>query len=139
MSELQSLLKQYTASSRTSLLSTARKSAAEALLSLRALKEGSEKELLSAVVASALGADGALSDEELDFMSELFSAEFTREHLSRLTERCKSEGMRAATDRVVDSLDKKGKRALCTLCLCILASDHKVTGAENAFLLRLME
>ena len=115
MSELQALFTQYTASSRTSLLSTARKSAAEALLSLRALKEGSEKELLSAVVAAALGADGALSDEELDFMSELFSAEFTREHLSRLTERFKGEAMRAATDRVVDSLDKRGKRALCTI------------------------
>ena len=139
MSELKALFAQYTASSRSSLLATARKSAAEALLSLRRLKEGSENELLSAVVAAALGADGALSDAELDFMSELFSREFTREHLSRLSERFKNEKMRAATDRVADSLDKTGKRALCTLCLCIMASDHTLSVTENAYLLRLME
>ena len=139
MSKLHALFAEYTASSRASLLSIARKSAAEALLALRTLKEGGENELLSAVIAAALGADGELSDAELDFMSELFSKEFSREHLSCLAERFKNEKMRAATDHVVDSLDKKGKRALCTLCLCIMASDREVTDTENAYLLRLME
>ena len=139
MSELNALLKQYTALSRASLLATARRSMAEALPALRRLKEGGENELLSAVIAAALGADGELSDAELDFISELFSNEFSRLQLSRLAERFGSEKMQRVTDRVVDSLDKKGKRALCTLCLCIMASDREVTDTENAYLLRLME
>ena len=139
MANLGETLKQYTVLSRTDLLAKARRTAAEALLHLRKIKEGSENELLSAIIASAIGADGALSDEELGFVEELFSASLSRDKLSSLAARFEDEKMRSAIDHMVDSLDKEGKRAICTLCLCILASDKTLLPEENAFLIRLMQ
>ena len=139
MSELKSIFDKYTTLSHTALLATASRSMKTALSHLRRIKPGNENELLSAIVAAALGADGRLSEEEIDFMGELFSSTLTKEKLSALTERFETEKMRAATDRVVDSMDKDGKRAICTLCLCILASDKAIAPEENAFLLRLIQ
>ena len=72
-------------------------------------------------------------------MTELFSSHLSREKLLKLTARFESEKMRAMADRVVDSMDKEGKRAICTLCLCILAADRTLSPKENDFLVRLME
>ena len=137
MSDLKKTLEQYTALSRTALLKTASKNANTALSHLRRIKPGGEHELLSAVIATALGADGMLSDEEIDFMGELFSD--SEEKLSALTARFESESMRDVIDRMIDGMEKEGKRAICTLCLCILASDRRISPEENAFLLRLMQ
>lgn len=138
MSELKSTFEKYTTLSRTALLATASRSMATALSHLRHIKAGNENELLSAIVAAALGADGTLSEKEIDFMGELFSSTLTKEKLSALTARFENEKMRTAIDRMVDSMDKEGKRAICTLCLCILASDKTLLPEENAFLLRLI-
>ena len=138
MSELRSTFEKYTTLSRSALLATASRSMAIALSHLGRIKKGNENELLSAIVAAALGADGTLSEEEIDFMGELFSSSLSRERLSALTLRFENEKMRAATDRMVDSMDKEGKRAICTLCLCILASDKALAPEENSFLLRLI-
>ena len=138
MADFKETLKQYTALSRTDLLAKARRTAAEALLHLRKIKEGSENELLSAIIATALGADGTLSEGEIAFVSELFSLS-SAERLESLTSRFENEKMRAAIDRTVDSLDAGGKRAVCTLCLCILASDTELETEENEFLIRLLQ
>ena len=138
MANLGETLKQYTALSRTDLLAKARRTAAEALSHLRRIKEGSENELLSAIIATALGADGTLSEGEIAFVGELFSLS-SAGRLESLTARFENEKMRAAIDRTVDSLDVDGKRAVCTLCLCILASDTELETEENEFLIRLLQ
>ena len=46
----------------------------------------------------------------------------------------------ACTDSLKAKFEgKDGKRAICTLCLCILASDKAIAPEENAFLLRLIQ
>ena len=65
--------------------------------------------------------------------------EENEEELAALTARFENEKMRAVIDRMIDGMDKEGKRAICTLCLCILASDKTLTPKENTFLLRLMQ
>lgn len=139
MSNLKEIFEEYTTLSRASLLAKASRNMTTALTHLRRVKEGNENELLSAIIASAIGADGALSDEELGFVEELFSASLSRDKLSSLAARFEDEKMRSAIDHMVDSLDKEGKRAICTLCLCILASDKTLLPEENAFLIRLMQ
>ncbi|MBE6568540.1 MAG: hypothetical protein E7657_07785 [Ruminococcaceae bacterium] len=139
MSNLKEIFEEYTALSRASLLAKASRNMTTALTHLRRVKQGNENELLSAIIASAIGADGALSDEELRFVEELFSASLSRDKLSSLAARFEDEKMRSAIDHMVDSLDKEGKRAICTLCLCILASDKTLLPEENAFLIRLMQ
>lgn len=139
MATLKETFEQYTELSRATLLSKAGRSMTTALDHLRRIKEGNENELLSAIIASALGADGAISKEETDFLEELFLTSLSEKKLSSLSARFESEKMRAAVDHMVDSLDKDGKRAICTLCLCILASDRKLLPEENAFLIRLMQ
>lgn len=138
MANLGETLKRYTVLSRTDLLAKARRNAAQALSHLRRIKEGSENELLSAIIATALGADGTLSEGEIAFVGELFSLS-SAERLESLTARFENEKMRAAIDRTVDSLDADGKRAVCTLCLCILASDTELETEENEFLIRLLQ
>ena len=135
VSDLKEIFEKYTSLSRTALLTTASRSMAASLSHLGRMKAGSENELLSAIVATALGADGEPSDEEMGFMEELFSE--SREKLSALTARFENKKMRLAIDRLVDSLPEEGKRAVLTLCLCILASDKSLSPEENAFLLRL--
>ena len=137
MSDLKKTFEQYTALPRAALLKTAGKNANIALTHLKKVKAGSEHELLSAVIATALGADGQLSEGEMDFIGELFSE--PKEKLSVLTSRFESEKMRDVIDRMIDGMKTEGKRAICTLCLCILASDHRISPEENAFLLRLMQ
>lgn len=139
MSNLKEIFEEYTTLSRASLLAKASRNMTTALTHLRRVKQGNENELLSAIIASAIGADGALSDEELGFVEELFSASLSRDKLSSLAARFEDEKMRSAIDHMVDSLDKEGKRAICTLCLCILASDKTLLPEENAFLIRLMQ
>ena len=101
MSDLTATLGKYTALSRSALLATASRSTVTALAHLKRVKEGSEKELLSTIVATALGADGKLSREEADFMRELFPS-LTDEKLSALTARFENEKMRASIDRMID-------------------------------------
>ena len=139
MSNLKEIFEEYTTLSRASLLAKASRNMTTALTHLRRVKQGNENELLSAIIASSIGADGALSDEELGFVEELFSASLSRDKLSSLAARFEDEKMRSAIDHMVDSLDKEGKRAICTLCLCILASDKTLLPEENAFLIRLMQ
>ena len=138
MTELQKALDRYTLLSREDLLALARKSMAVALVHLRKLKEGEENELLSAVIAAALGADDTLSPEEISFIGDLFQGEITKERLSHIASKFSTEEMRRRLDRITDSLEKEGKRALCTLTLCIFAADQRVCPEETAFLLRLM-
>lgn len=139
MADLQKVFDTYTALSDAALLKTARQNLAVALKHLRKYREGDENELLSAIIAAALGADGELSDKEISFMSELLSRDFSGGGLARLTARFDSGTMREAVDRVTDSVDQDGKRALCALCLCILASDRNVSPKENEFFLQLMQ
>ena len=139
MADLQKVFDTYTALSDASLLKTARQNLAVALKHLHKYREGEESELLSAIIAAALGADGELSDREIAFMSELLSRDFSGDALARLTARFDNSAMREAVDRVTDSMDQEGKRALCALCLCILASDRTVSPKENAFFLQLMK
>ena len=138
MAELQKILDRYTAFSYDELLSAARKSMALALVHLRKLQAGEENELLSAVIATALGADDTLSDEEVAFITDLTSSELTRSRLTNIAAKFGTEKMRHSLDRVTDSLPKEGKRALCALTLCILAADRRITPKETDFLLRLM-
>ena len=138
MSDLKATLEGYTALSRTALLATASRSMVTALSHLKRVKAGNENELLSAIVATALGADGRLSREEADFMRELFPS-LTDEKLSALTARFENEKMRASVDRMIDGMEKEGKSAICTLCLCVLASDKALAPEENDFLTRLIQ
>ena len=139
MSDLQKVFDTYTALSDASLLATARQSLAVALSHLRKHREGEEGELLSAIIAAALGADGELSEKEITFMSKLLSRDFSDGGLARLTARFNNDTMREAVDRVTDAMDKDGKRAILTLCLCILASDRRVSPKENDFFTQLMK
>lgn len=138
MAELQNFFDKYTTLSHEELLAAARKSMALALVHLRKLKAGEENELLSAVIATALGADDTVSDDELAFITDLLSSELTRSRLTAIAAKFGTDEMRRRLDRVTDSLPKEGKSALCTLTLCILAADRRITPKETDFLLRLM-
>ena len=94
-------------------------------------------DLIVPFIFATLGADGELSEKELQFLNDLFGADFGYEDTKLLTLAHSDDEVTELIDQMIDACDDKTKAALLIFCMCFAAVDNTVTYKETAYLMKL--
>ena len=93
--------------------------------------------MLLTILMSSVASDGKFSERELQFIGDLTG--LSRQNILTVLEVCMSDPTAALlTDAFADKQDANGKAAVCSLVLCVIACDGRITVEENSFIRAIM-
>ncbi len=90
---------------------------------------------LAGILTAAVATDGALSQAESRFVSELTG--LNEQQILALIPQDRERAV-AAVDRFVDSLDVGDKASACLLIATVLACDERIDVEENVFIRKIL-
>ena len=138
MKSFEEIIKEYESKSYEELLSLARGSLGLIAATFSKFTEDCEPgDLIVPFIFATLGADGELSKKELQFLNDLFGAEFDYEDTKLLTLAHSDDEVAELIDQMIDACDNQTKAALLIFCMCFAAVDNTVTYKETAYLMKL--
>lgn len=91
--------------------------------------------LMAAIVLTAIGADGTLTQKERAFLREVLEQD--DEMVSRFIATY-DKGMFEIVDAFADNLDRDGKSHVLMLVLSVVSSDEKISKEETTFIRKLL-
>lgn len=100
-------------------------------------EDGNPGDLVLPFIFTTLGVDGELSQTELQFLSDLFNAEFDYEGTKKYALAHNDDEVVELVDKLIDMCDAQTKAALLVFCMCFAAVDHNVSCQETAYLIKL--
>ena len=136
MTAFEKMLQLYTDADREQLLAVARKSAAKLLPTCKKIDtENDGFAMLSAIILSAIGADGILTLKEKAFICD--ALDITEETVSNYI-KLYDEKMVALADKFADTMDTDTKVETVKLIAAIAASDKTISPRETALLAKIL-
>ena len=101
--------------------------------------EQNAKTFLLYLVGIMVGADGALTKQELTFIQSLLGEEITRRRVEDIAAGVTTPSYMATVDKIVDSFSKSLKHHLLMFCLCFLSVDASIDKREAAYFEKLIQ
>ncbi len=121
------------------LLAIAKDNAAKLLPVFKSLADdGNGAVFLLLFFGTCFAADGKFTELEYKFMSDLTGIN-DYDALKGIVQSSYDNDSVALADRIFDKCPAELKAELLSLCLCLVSVDETISGAENAFLQRLID